>query len=93
MKRFVLLIAVLVTLYIGYDYAYYRLGWYIDLHPSQAVSTFMRTQDDKIYQLKGSAYEEFEIKGVNLGSGKPGEWSTDFSIDKGTYLRWFANMQ
>ena len=33
------------------------------------------------------------IKGVNLGSGKPGEWSTDFSIDKGTYLRWFANMQ
>ena len=93
MKRFVLLIAVLVTLYIGYDYAYYRLGWYIDLHPSQAVSTFMRTQDDKIYQLKGSTYEEFEIKGVNLGSGKPGEWSTDFSIDKGTYLRWFANMQ
>lgn len=93
MKKFVIVIVALVALYIGYDYAYYRLGWYVDLHPNQAVSTFMRTQDDKIYQLNDSVYEEFEIKGVNLGSGEPGEWSTDFSIDKDTYLRWFAYMQ
>lgn len=26
---------------------------------------------------------------MNLGSGEPGEWSTDFSIDKETYKRWF----
>ncbi|MDD6189051.1 MAG: hypothetical protein PUB32_05665 [Clostridiales bacterium] len=93
MKKFIIVITILVALYIGCDYAYYRLGWYIDLHPNQAVSTFMRTQGDKIYQLSDSGYETFAIKGVNLGSGEPGEWSTDFAIDKETYLRWFAEMQ
>ena len=39
MKKFVIVIAAIVALYIGYDYAYYRLGWYIDLHPDAAVST------------------------------------------------------
>lgn len=93
MKKFIIVIAALVALYIGWDYAYYRLGWYIDLHPDQAVSTFMRIQGGKIYQQSDSGYEEFEIRGVNLGSGEPGEWSTDFHIDKDTYLRWFGLMQ
>ncbi|MDO4316171.1 MAG: hypothetical protein Q4C45_10370, partial [Oscillospiraceae bacterium] len=93
MKKFIIVIAVLVVLYIGWDYAYYRLGWYIDLHPDQAVSTFMRTQGDQIYQLTDDGEQPFEIRGVNLGSGEPGEWSTDFAIDKDTYLRWFGYMQ
>lgn len=93
MKKFVIVIAAIVALYIGYDYAYYRLGWYIDLHPDAAVSTFMRTQGDKLYHLSDGGYEEFEIRGVNLGSGEPGEWSTDFAIDKETYLRWFGYIQ
>lgn len=93
MKKFITVIAVLVVLYIGYDYAYYRLGWYVDFNPDQAVSTFMRTGGDKIYKLGQSGYEEFTIQGVNLGSGEPGEWSTDFHISKEVYMRWFAQMQ
>lgn len=93
MKKFIIVIAVLVVLYIGWDYAYYRLGWYIDLHPDQAVSTFMCVQGDRIYQLTDDGEQPFEIRGVNLGSGEPGEWSTDFAIDKDTYLRWFGYMQ
>lgn len=93
MKKFILVIAALVLLYIGWDYAYYRLGWYIDLHPDETVSTFMQVQGDKLYQMTDSGLQEYEVRGVNLGSGKPGEWSTDFAIDKETYLRWFAQMQ
>ena len=93
MKKFIIVIAALVVLYIGWDYAYYRLGWYIDLHPDQAVTTFMRTEGDKIYRLTDEGEEEFEIRGVNLGSGEPGEWSTDFAIDEETYLRWFQWIQ
>lgn len=93
MKKFIIVIAALVVLYIGWDYAYYRLGWYINLHPNQAVSTFMQVQGDKIYRLTDTGCQEFEVRGVNLGSGEPGEWSTDFAIDKDTYLRWFAQMQ
>lgn len=83
MKKFITAMVVLVALYIGWDYAYYRLGWYLDLHPGQAVSTLMRTEGQKIYKLGDNGYEEFEIRGVNLGVGKPGEWATDFAVDKG----------
>lgn len=93
MKKFIIVIAAFVVLYIGWDYAYYRLGWYIDLHPHQEVSTFMQVRGDAIYQLTDTGERAFEIRGVNLGSGKPGEWSTDFAIDKETYLRWFGWMQ
>jgi len=93
MKRFVIVIAVLVVLYIGWDYAYYRLGWYVDLHPGEAVSAFMEVEGGRIYMTRDGAPEEFEIRGVNMGAGEPGEWATDFAIDKETYLRWFSQMQ
>lgn len=93
MKKFITVIAALVVLYIGWDYAYYRLGWYIDLHPGREVSSFMRVDGKQIYQQTDFGWQEYEIRGVNLGSGKPGEWSTDFAIDKETYMRWFGQMQ
>ena len=93
MKKFIFVIAALVALYIGWDYAYYRLGWYIDLHPDRAVSTFMRVEGEQIYQTTDAGDAVFQVRGVNLGSGEPGEWSTDFDIDKDTYLRWFGQMQ
>ena len=33
MKKFIIIVVALAALYIGWDYAYYRLGIYIDLHP------------------------------------------------------------
>lgn len=89
MKKFIIIILCIAVLYVAVDAAYYRLGIYIDLHPDEGVSTFVRTEGDRIYLNSGDGYREFEIKGVNLGSGEPGEWATDFDIDKKTYKRWF----
>lgn len=93
MKRFIIIVIIVVLLALGLDTAYYRLGWYIDLDPGKVTSTFVRTEGDQILMFDGEDYEPFEIKGVNLGSGKPGEWSTDFAIDKDTYKRWFKYIQ
>ena len=93
MKKFIIAVAALVVLYIGWDYAHYRLGWYIDLHPNEEVTTFMKIKGERILQLTPEGEEEFEIRGVNMGPGIPGEWSTDFAIDKETYLRWFEQIQ
>ena len=93
MKKFIVVVSILVALYIAVDYMYYHLGWYLDFGSKAAVETFMKTEKNRIYKLSDSGYEEFEIKGVNLGSGEPGEWSTDFHINKETYKRWFAQMQ
>ena len=89
MKKFIaIMLAIAVTFFI-LDSAYYRMGWYIDLNPQQPVTTFVKTEGDWIYLDSGSGYEPFEIRGVNIGSGMPGKWATDFGIDKETYLRWF----
>lgn len=89
MKKFLIILSSVVALILLYDTVYYRLGWYIDFQPNREVQTFVKVQGKEIYMDKGNGYELFEIRGVNLGSGEPGEWSTDFDIDRETYLRWF----
>ena len=93
MKRYIIVVAALVLLYFTWDYAYYRLGWYIDLGVQQEVSTTMEVRGKEIYQKTEAGEKPFQIRGVNLGSGVPAEWATDFAIGKDTYLRWFAQIQ
>ena len=93
MKKFITVISILVALVILYDTCYYRLGLYIDWYPQKEVTTFAKTEGKKILLEQGDGYQEFEIKGVNMGSGIPGQWSTDFAIDKETYIRWFGQIK
>ena len=93
MKKFILIVSIVVVLLFALEEAYFRLGWYIDLWPGAPVTTFMRTEGDQILMKKGEDFEPFEIRGVNMGSGMPGEWSTDFHIDEESYLRWFRQIQ
>ena len=93
MKKFITIVSIIVALVILYDIGHYRLGLYVDLHPNQEVTTFVKTHGDTIQINKNGTFEDFEIKGVNMGSGLPGEWSTDFRIDKETYLRWFGQIK
>lgn len=93
MKKFIITVALLVAAYFAWDAFYFRIGVYIDFSPNEYVTTFTRTDRDKIYIDKGNGFEEFEIRGVNMGSGEPGQWATDFSIDKETYKRWFQYMK
>ena len=93
MKKFLAVISAVVILAMVWDTVYYRLGWYIDLKPNKEVTAFAKTQGDRIYLDRGNGYQPFEIRGVNLGSGEPGEWATDFDIDQQTYLRWFKQIQ
>lgn len=93
MKKFIIIISAIIAAIMLWDLAYFRLGWYIDLQPGKEVSTFVKTSGKEILMDKGNGYEPFEIKGVNLGSGEPGEWSTDFDIDEESYMRWFKEIQ
>ena len=93
MIKFIIALSALILLYLAYDTARYRLGWYIDLKPDEPVTAFMTTDTQSIYMDRGSGPEPFIVKGVNLGVGLPGEWATDYAVSKETYLRWFAQMQ
>ena len=38
MKKFIIALSALILLYLAYDTARYRLGWYIDLKPDEPVT-------------------------------------------------------
>ncbi len=93
MKKFIIGACAVVLLLITWNIAYYQLGIYIDLNPDAPVTTFMTTDSDTIYMEREGEKVPFEIRGVNMGVGLPGEWSTDYAIDQETYLRWFGWIQ
>lgn len=93
MKKFILIVSMIVACWILGDHLVFRLGWFIDLSPNQPVETFVKTDETQIYLNDGNGYELFTIKGVNMGSGEPGQWSTEFDIDKEIYLNWFNQIQ
>ena len=93
MKKYIIGVSILILLAASAWYLYYGLGVYVDLDPDTSVSTFMKTDSDTIYMERDGTYQPFEIRGVDLGAGIPGEWATDFAIDKETYLRWFSMIQ
>ena len=93
MKKFITAACVVVVLLFAGYYAYYHMGFYVSVHSDEPVTTFMKTDEDTIYMERDGAYEPFEIRGVNMGVGLPGEWATDYAIDEETYLRWFAYIQ
>ena len=68
-------------------------GIYFDFHREQDIEVFAATQGKEILLDTGSGMEPFEIRGVDMGVGIPGYFSTEFAIDKETYLRWFGLIQ
>lgn len=93
MKKYLLVVVCLIMAYVLGNYMYYHQGVYIDLHPDQPVTTMTKTDQEKLYLKDGDQWEVFNLKGVDLGSGEPGEWATDYSVDYETYFRWFGQIQ
>lgn len=93
MKKYLIVILSLVAIYFVYDTLVYNFGIYIDFHPNKEVTTFMSVDKKDIYIEKDGNKKIFEIKGVDMGSGIPGHFSTDYAIDKDTYMRWFKYIQ
>lgn len=93
MKKFLILCTLIISLVLTYDIAFYRLGLYINFNSNKEIETFTKVNEKKILIKKGDNFEEFEIKGIDLGAGIPGKFATDYAIDKDTYIKWFKQMQ
>lgn len=93
MKKFIIIISIIILVLLALDWLYFYEGVYLDLGKEKPIEYFMKVDGEEIYMKKGDSFEPFEIRGVNLGSGLPGEWATAFAIDEETYLRWFKYIQ
>jgi hypothetical protein len=95
LKKFIIICVSILLLYFIGDYLYYNKGIYISFSTDKTVTSFTKTEGKKIYVDHGigKGFEEFQIKGVDMGVGIPGYFATDYAIDKATYLRWFTLIQ
>lgn len=93
MKKFIIAVSVMVVLAGAVLYLFFGTSLVIDLNPSQPVTTWARTQEKTIQIDRGNGWEDFEIRGVDMGCGIPGHFATDYAIDKETYLRWFGQIK
>ena len=92
MKKYIIIVSVIIMLFLMFDIAYYHLGWYISFGDNEP-QCFVKTDGKSILIKSDERFKEFEVKGVNLGSAIPGQWSSDYAIDEDTYLRWFEQIQ
>lgn len=92
MKKYLLLVVICLLCYISYDYfVYYQGSLYFA--STDKIHSFTKTQDEKLWIDEGHGFEVFDLKGVNLGLGKPGKFATEYGITKEEYLRWFKQIQ
>lgn len=92
MKRFVITISCLIGLALLVFAWFYVEGVQVVASTRQPEPN-VRTEGKYIQRYTDKGWENFEIRGVNLGSGLPGKWSTDYAIDRETYMRWFEQIQ
>lgn len=89
MKRFIIVIAIMTVVSMFAAYVYFGTTFVIDLNPNAPINAWTRTEEKRIQIDTGDGWEDFEIRGVDMGIGIPGHFATDYAIDKQTYLRWF----
>ena len=92
MKKFLIICAVLIALAYGVDYLYYYSG-NLYLPQTGEITCFTGSDSESLYLDTGDGLKIFDIRGVNLGLGKPGHFATDYAITKEEYLRWFQQIQ
>ena len=93
MKRFIIGIsAIILLLFIGFIAVFYG-GFYVDSGRDNHVNTFVRTENKEILIKDKDKWKPFDVRGIDMGSSIPGEWSTDYAITKETYLHWFQLIQ
>lgn len=92
MKKYLILVFTCIICYVLYDYIIYYNGDFYIPHEGE-VESFSKAEGGNLWVDKGNGYEIFDLRGVNLGLGKPGKFATEYSISKEEYLRWFQQIQ
>ena len=58
-------------------------------HKPSELSMYARTSKTGFQVLQDNEWEDFFVKGVNIGAALPGKWFTEFPEDEDVYSEWF----
>ncbi len=92
MKKFLIAAACILVMVHVLDYFYYYNGDVYIPHYGEATYA-TKAENKRLYLDAGDGFEVFDLKGVNMSSGKPGYYATEYAITKEEYLRWFREIK
>ena len=92
MKKYLIAVASLLVGLFLFDYLFFQVGVIYLPHRGEPEYHSM-AKGEKIFLDMGNGFEEFTVKGVDLGLAKPGHYATELAITKEEYLRWFSQIQ
>lgn len=93
MKKYLMTMFCIISFSAVCIYMVYFQGLYIPFPKDSPLTVSSTIREHTIRIKKNNQYEDFVIKGVTLPSSIAGHRSSDFAIDKETYLKWFALIQ
>jgi len=92
MKKFLMIVAALLVMFAAFDYFYYYNGG-LYFPKDGKMTYFSKAEGKQLYIDEGDGFEVFDIRGVNMGLGKPGHFATEAAVTKEEYLRWFEQIR
>jgi len=92
MKKVIIATFVIIFSFLIWDYLYYYEG-VLYVPNTGEISSWAKAEGETLYIKEDGEYQEFEIRGVNMGLGKPGYFATEMAVTKEEYLRWFQQIQ
>ena len=88
MKKYLILMSVLILSFFAYQYVYYSTGFYLHEIPLEEIQSNASIKEKQIF-IKDEA---FVIKGVRLSSSLPNHNASDYEVDEATYAKWIQEI-
>lgn len=92
MKKVIIATFIIIFSYLLWDYLYFYEG-VLYVPNTGEISSWAKAEGETLYINEDGQYEEFEVRGVNMGLGKPGYYATEMAVTKAEYMRWFQQIQ
>lgn len=92
MKKFIISVFAVTAVIISAYFAYFSGAYVFKNKNASNPAYFTRVEGDQIYITENGAEHTFEMRGVNLGVGKPGHFAVEYAVTYEEYLRWFSQI-
>lgn len=93
MQKFVKISILIIASVIIASYLLNYKGTYMHLYVPSLSEPIARVEGKNILlRQKDGEYSSFELRGVDMGTSLPAEFSAEYSVTKSDYLRWFEQI-
>ncbi len=90
MRKFLIIMFIIIFSMLLYDILYYRIGLYIPT--TKEIEKISYTNEKEMLIKTTNGYEKITVKGVNLGGFIPNNYVTDYKIDYDKYSEWLKEI-